>query len=153
MILLLIALAAVAYLILNQNSASQLVAQVETVVTGNLTAAQIATVAAAAGFEGDDLMTAVAIAFAESSGNPAAEGDYGNPIPGKYNAIGLWQINVGENPGYANENLKDPQTNANAAFSLFQLLGFKAWTTFNNGAYQSYTQTAAQGVADAGISS
>ena len=93
-----------------------------------------------AGFTGADLVTAIAIAYAESAGNPNAQGDFGDPIPGQYNAFGLWQINTGENPGFAGENLFDPQTNANAAYSLYEAAGFsfKPWSTFNNGQFQAF---------------
>ena len=99
----------------------------------NLSPAQIQAYAAAAGFPGADLATAVAIALAESSGNPAAIGDAGN-------SIGLWQINLPAHPEYAGANLADPQTNANAAFVIYSAAGgrFQPWSTFNSGAYTKY---------------
>jgi hypothetical protein len=99
----------------------------------NLSAAQIQAYAAAAGFSGADLATAVAIALAESypSGNPNSynpEGSYG-----------LWQIYVPMHPEYAGANLYDPQTNANAAFDIYSKAhGFTPWSTFNSGSYQKY---------------
>lgn len=90
-------------------------------------------VASKAGFSGSDLSIAVAIALAESSGNPNAVGDNGD-------SIGLWQINLPNHPEYANVDLTDPQTNANAAFAIYQQAGnsFTPWTTFKTGAYQQY---------------
>lgn len=100
----------------------------------NLSAAQIQAYAAAAGFSGADLATAVAIALAESfpSGNPNSynpEGSYG-----------LWQIYLPMHPEYAGVNLYDPQTNANAAFAIYSAAGgrFTPWSTFNSGAYAKY---------------
>lgn len=94
--------------------------------------------ARAAGFSGTDLAIAVAIAFAESSGNPNATGDSGN-------SYGLWQINVVPNhPEYQSQvddgSIFDPQTNANDAFAIYSAAGnsFTPWTTFKTGAYQQY---------------
>jgi hypothetical protein len=110
-----------------------------------MNAAQILPFAAAAGFTGQDLATAVAIALAESSGNPtiynpetAAKG--GTPVgQGSY---GLWQIYLRDHPEFAQANLYDPATNAAAAFSLYAHSGFTPWATSDpphgNGAYRSY---------------
>lgn len=97
----------------------------------------IAGVASNAGFSGSDLVIAVAIAYAESSGNPGAVGDNGD-------SIGLWQINLPNHPEYQGVNLTDPQTNANAAFDIYSAAGnsFSPWTTFRTGAYQNYTDQA-----------
>lgn len=91
----------------------------------------IAGVASTAGFTGGDLVIAVAVAYAESSGNPNSVGDNGD-------SIGLWQINLPNHPEYQGVNLTDPQTNANAAFAIYSAAGnsFSPWTTFRNGAYQ-----------------
>lgn len=98
----------------------------------NLSPAQIQAYAAVAGFSGADLATAVAVALAESSGDPSAinpEGSYG-----------LWQIYLPMHPEFAGQNLLDPQTNANAAFSVYSKAhgSFQPWTTFGSGAYQKY---------------
>ena len=89
--------------------------------------------ARAAGFSGADLSIAVAIAYAESSGDPNALGDNGD-------SYGLWQINVPNHPEYAGANLYDPQTNANAAFAIYQAAGnsFSPWTTFKTGAFSQF---------------
>ena len=102
----------------------------------------IAGVASNAGFSGSDLVTAVAIAYAESSGNPNAEGDKdseGNPT-----SIGLWQIHFTVHPQFDQQSLYDPQYNANAAFSIYQAAGnsFSPWTTFGSGAYGKYLNQA-----------
>jgi Lysozyme like domain len=103
----------------------------------------IADVASNAGFSGVDLVTAVAIAYAESSGNPGAVGDNGD-------SIGLWQINLPNHPEYQGVDLTDPQTNANAAFAIYSAAGnsFSPWTTFKTGAYESNLPQAQSDVAD-----
>jgi len=118
---------------------------------GNLSAAQIAQLAAAAGFSGDDLATAVAIALAESGGNPKAY----NPetaarAPEGQGSYGLWQIFLKAHPEFAGQDLTDPATNAAAAFSVYSAAGqsFTPWSTFGNGAYQTYLSQA-QGAVNA----
>jgi Lysozyme like domain len=107
-----------------------------------LSPAQIQQLAANAGFSGDDLNTAVAIALAESfpSGNPNSynpETSAGAPA-GK-GSYGLWQIYLAAHPEFAGQNLFDPQTNANAAYSVYlKAGGFSPWTTYTSGAYQQY---------------
>lgn len=114
----------------------------------NLTAQQIAGYAQAAGFTGDALVKAVAIALAESSGNPKAY----NPetaagAPQGQGSYGLWQIYLAAHPEFAGVNLYDPQTNANAAFAVYSTAGgFTPWSTFNSGAYQAHLSAASQGV-------
>jgi hypothetical protein len=107
----------------------------------------IITVAENAGFSGQDLVTAVAVAMAESSGNPSAHGDIGIG----QGSFGLWQINSYWHPEFGPDftTLYDPQTNANAAFSVYSAAGnsFSPWTTFKTGAYQSYVSTVAAAIA------
>lgn len=123
-------------------TASNVLQQGVSLVTGNLSASQIAQYASCAGFTGDDLVTAIAVALAESSGNPYAQGDYGDPIAGQYNAFGLWQINIGENPSMAGDDLTDPQINANDAYKLFRQGGWRLWSTYNSGAYTANVNVA-----------
>lgn len=103
----------------------------------NLSASQIAAYASRAGFAGNDLITAVSIALAESAGNPSAVGDSGN-------SIGLWQIDVAYHPEFSGQILSDAQTNADAAFSVYSQAGnsFTPWSTFNNGRYQAFLSVA-----------
>jgi len=106
-----------------------------------------------AGFSGTDAVTAAAIAMAESAGNPGAQGDYGNPVAGQYNAFGLWQINTGENPEFVGANLDDPQTNASAAYQLYSAAGgFSPWSTYNSGAYQPFVAQVTTAIGSAGVS-
>lgn len=114
-----------------------------------LSASQIAQVAAAAGFSGADLVTAVAVALAESNGNTASY----NPetqagAPQGQGSYGLWQIFLAAHPEFAGEDLTDPQTNANAAYSIYAVAGnnFTPWSTYNSGKFRSYLATAAAGV-------
>lgn len=91
---------------------------------GKLTAQQIAQYAATAGFSDDDLVTATAIALAESGGDPNIEGDNGT-------SYGLWQIHWTVHPEFDKSQLKDPQYNANAAYQLYvNRDGFNDWSTF-----------------------
>jgi Lysozyme like domain len=110
--------------------------------------AQIQQVAANAGFSGDDLATAVAIALAESGGNPNNYNKEPQDVPGRYHrtspndglgSYGLWQIYLAAHPEFSGMPLLDPQTNANAAYSIYSRRGgFSDWTTYNTGAYVQY---------------
>ena len=105
-------------------------------------AAQLAQLAANAGFSGPDLATAVAIALAESSGNPAkynAETAAKGGTPPGQGSYGLWQIYLKMHPEFAGVNLLDPQTNANAAYSIYSRRGgFSDWATYIDGTYMQY---------------
>jgi hypothetical protein len=94
---------------------------------------QIAQVAQVAGLQGDDLSVAVAIALAESGGNPSAIGDK-KLAPERGPSIGLWQINIGskEHPEWSGLNLADPAVNASCMFVLYSNRGggFQDWSTF-----------------------
>lgn len=107
---------------------------------------ELVTLAQNTGF--DDPNTAAAIALAESGGDPNAYNKEAQDVPGKYGresaddmlgSYGLWQIYRAAHPEYADQNLNDPQTNANAAFATWQSAdGFHPWSTFNNGKYLQY---------------
>lgn len=107
----------------------------------------IITVAQNAGFADQDLTTAVAVALAESSGNPNALGDVGIG----QGSFGLWQISSYYHPEYGpNFNqLYDPQTNANAAFAIYSAAGnsFSPWSTFKSGSYQQFVNSVSAAVA------
>jgi len=117
---------------------------------GKLSAADIAGYAQNAGFSGGDLQVAVAIALAESGGDPNVTGDL-TITPG--GSVGLWQINLKAHPQYTAAQLQDPQINANAAYSIYQAAGnsFTPWSTYNppprgTGTYADYIVEAQQGV-------
>lgn len=104
----------------------------------NLSISQLVALAQAAGFSGPDLLTAVAVALAESGGNPQAY----NPesaagAPQGQGSFGLWQIYLKAHPQFSGANLFDPGTNAAAAYSIYSSAGgFSPWSTFTSGAYQ-----------------
>lgn len=120
-----------------------------------LTAAQIARVARDAGFRGEALTTAVAIAYAESGGRSDAH----NPVPPD-DSYGLWQINMIGSLGPArreqfglssNSELWNPATNARAAFAISSRGGnFNPWTTYVNQSYRLHLNKAQQGVQNIG---
>lgn len=107
----------------------------------------ILTVATNAGFTGQDLTTAVAVALAESSGNPNALGDVGIG----QGSFGLWQINSYWHPEYGPDftTLYDPQTNANAAYQIYVKAGnsFSPWSTFKNGSYSQFVSSVTAAIA------
>jgi soluble lytic murein transglycosylase-like protein len=111
----------------------------------------VAQLASNAGFTGSDLVTATAIALAESGGNPTAY----NPETAAGTAsgegsYGLWQIYETAHPEYSASDLLDPQSNADAAFDIYSGSGgtFSAWSTYTSGAYQSFLSEA-QSMVDA----
>lgn len=116
-----------------------------TIIEGDMNV-NLAQLAANAGFAGEDLQTAVAVALAESHGDPNAY----NPetaagTPQGQGSYGLWQIYLKVHPEFAGQNLYDSQTNANAAFSVYSKAGdsFEPWSTFKSGAYTAYLDEAA----------
>lgn len=97
--------------------------------------AEIAGYAKAAGFSGDALVKAVAVALAESSGNIYAH----NPVPPD-DSYGLWQINMLGKLGperrktfglKSNADLYNPAINAKAAFAISSGgKNFGPWSTY-----------------------
>ena len=71
---------------------------------------QLAQLAYDAGFRGKDVITAVSVALAESSGNPESYNPEtaagGNPKSG---SRGLWQIYGTAHPGFDDDTLFDPK--------------------------------------------
>lgn len=118
-----------------------------------LTPDQIRGYASAAGFAGDDLNIAVAVALAESGGNPSAH----NATPPD-NSYGLMQINMLGAMGperrkkyglKSNEDLYDPATNMKVAHGIFKGSGWKAWTTYTRGTYKKYMSMSDSGTTPA----
>ena len=87
-----------------------------------------------AGFRGENLVRAVAIAGAESRYNAKAQN-----LKYPDHSIGLWQINQLAHKGRfgSDSALKNPLKNAKAAFALFRSPGFRPWSTWP-GAAQGY---------------
>src|SRR5882757_185597 len=112
----------------------------------SLTAEQIKYFASQQGFTGGDLNTAVAVALAESGGNPAQ-----HTVSSKDDSYGLWQINmIGKlGPdrmkqfGLKNANeLLDPNVKAKAAHIIFARDGWKAWGAYTNNSYKKFVAQA-----------
>ncbi|WP_181771345.1 transglycosylase SLT domain-containing protein [Amycolatopsis pittospori] len=112
-----------------------------------LTPEQIARHAYDAGFRGDGLTTAVAVALAESGGNTRAH----NATPPD-NSYGLWQINMLGAMGPerrrqfgldSNAELFDAATNAKAANKISgDGKSWTPWSTYTNGAYERHLPAA-----------
>lgn len=120
---------------------------------GNLSAVQIAQVASDAGFTGYDLNVAVAVALAESGGNTEAYNpEVAAGTPAGQGSYGLWQIYAKVHPEFNSWNLFDPSANAAAAFSVYIGAGqtFLPWSTFKNGRYQAFLQSASDAVSQLG---
>lgn len=112
-----------------------------------------------AGFKGDALKMAYAIAMAESSGNARAHN--GNSSTGD-NSYGLFQINMLGAMGperrkryglSSNEALFDPLTNARVAYKMSN--GGKnwgPWSTYGSGAYKKYYGGSSAPVTNSGSS-
>ena len=117
-----------------------------------LSPADIAQHAFDAGFRGDGLTTAVAVALAESGGDPRAH----NATPPD-DSYGLWQINMLGSLGPArrdqfdiesNRELFQPAENAESAKQVFDDAGgsWRPWSTYTNGAYRQYLDEARRAV-------
>jgi hypothetical protein len=107
---------------------------------------QIAGHAKAAGFAGEDVNIAVAVALAESGGRTDAH----NKTPPD-DSYGLWQINMLGALGpdrrkrynlNANTDLFDPATNARVAKGIHNGSGWSAWTTYTRGTYKRHLSPA-----------
>lgn len=95
---------------------------------------QLQDLASSVGFPDPSL--AAAVAMAESGGNPDVVGDL---TLGR--SVGLWQINLRAHPDYTEDDLKDPTTNAQAAFAISSGgTNWQPWTTYRTGAYLQYVQ-------------
>lgn len=99
-----------------------------------LSQSEIEGYAADAGFTGNDIHIASAVAMAESGGNT---NDHNTTPPD--NSYGLWQINMLGTLGpsrrkqfgiSSNDQLFDPRINAQAAHSVWKDSGWSAWTTY-----------------------
>lgn len=107
--------------------------------SGSLDPNQIASAAYQAGFRGSALTTIVAIALAESRGNPTALNPNGE------HSVGLTQINMNAHGSRfgSERDLYDPVTNMKAAYALSGGgRSFQPWTTYtgatSHGAGNSY---------------
>ncbi|WNV85858.1 type VII secretion target [Umezawaea sp. Da 62-37] len=112
---------------------------------------RIARYAQDAGFRGQDLTIAVAVALAESGGDPRAH----NATPPD-DSYGLWQVNMLGSMGPArrrefglesNSELFDPGENAKAANRISgDGRSWTPWSTYTSGAYKRHLDAARRGV-------
>ena len=105
---------------------------------------QITQLAYNAGFRGSALRLAVAVAIAESSGNPHAYNpEIAAGTPQGSGSRGLWQIYGKAHPEFNTDALYDPQLNALAAYKVYREAGnsFRPWSTFNNGTAHQIAQS------------
>lgn len=105
---------------------------------GRLSVAQMRDLALQTGFSPQDAPTIAAIAMAESGGNPNARG-----AAGEY---GITQILPGSTGAHvqAAEAYGNPLRAMQLAHEIFQSEGWRAWSVYKSGAYQSYMGAAAQ---------
>jgi len=106
---------------------------------------QLAQVASGAGFSGESLVTAIAVALAESSAIVNNIGD-GNT------SFGLWQIHTPAHPQYNRAQLlNDANYNAAAAWDISSGgTNWYPWSTWKNGAYRRYLARARDAAAAIG---
>ena len=107
-----------------------------------------ASAAKSAGFTGSNLVTAVAVAGAESSYSPTETYHNSNGTTDH----GLWQINDVNAAALAIGDWRDPATNGRMAMMIWKAAGnsWHPWTTFNSGAYLSHLAEARTAVAALG---
>lgn len=97
--------------------------------------------ASSAGFSGNNLLIAVAVAGAESSWQPAATNINTNGTTD----YGEWQINSVHPEILATGNWQDIGANARMAFAIFTARGSWAdWATFNSNRYTAWLPSAQQ---------
>ena len=107
---------------------------------------QIAKAAYNAGFRGPELITAIAVAKAESQGYSHATNSYSEG--GKqYQVAGLWQISdIHKSNSKLAEffaNIFDPQTNAKAAYEISGGgSNWLPWSVYKSGAYKEHLDSA-----------
>jgi Lysozyme like domain len=94
--------------------------------------------ATAAGFQGDNAITIVAIAMAESGLNPHARNTAGNTPPSTDR--GILQFNSYWHREISDAQADDPAEAFRQAFRVTWGNDFHEWATFVSGAYQQYIQ-------------
>ncbi len=109
-------------------------------------AVQVAQLARAAGFSGDDWVISVAVAEAESAGWTHARLINTDCSVDR----GLWQINSFWHGEVSDACAFDPTCNAQATHTIWANGGWTQWTTYNNGAYQAHMAEAQDAVNQAG---
>lgn len=111
--------------------------------THRLTVDQVAVHAYRAGFRGQGLVTAVAVSGAETGGSFDADlNSPPNHTSGPDNGSidrGLWQLNSYWHREVSNADAHDPDAAARAAYRISNGgTNWRAWSTYNSGAYKKY---------------
>jgi lysozyme-like protein len=107
-----------------------------------LTPAQIAGYARQAGFQGPALVTATAVALAESGGRTDAV----NVNTNGSRDLGLWQLNDSAHPWVKSINWQDPAANAQGAKRIYDEAkgSFRPWVAYTSGSSTRFNLQAAQ---------
>lgn len=98
--------------------------------------------ARAAGFVGNDVTTATALALATSGG--IAEYDFHAGSPGVGHYVGLWGIDVDRWTQYAGVDLHVPHRAAEAAYDLTQASGGWGWSPVHGTSHHHAAMAAAR---------
>ena len=127
-------------------------AQAEVTSAGMYDVPKLTQLARQGGIPEKNIPQMVAIAMAESGGDPNAHNDDASTGDDSY---GLWQINMIDLPNYklgesrrkqfgikSNEELKKPEVNVKAAKMILQDSGLSAWTTYQGERYNQYIDAA-----------
>lgn len=105
---------------------------------GKGTVGRVARVAYDAGCRRDGLVTATAVAMAESHGHPTAR-----LVTPREDSRGYWQINTYAYPTWARRNLYDPATNARAMYAISGgCRDWRAWSTWQHGSHRPWLRAA-----------
>ena len=101
---------------------------------------QIAELAFDVGWTGQDIVTAVCVALAESGGYTDRVNTAGNHPASRDR--GLWQINDFWHPEVSDAQAFDPVACAMAAHRVWAANGWHAWVTYTSGSYLQFTHRA-----------
>lgn len=120
---------------------------------GKLSRAQIAGLMRNAGFPSDQIATGVAVALAESGGDPNISNSIG--------ATGLWQILLSAHPSVSGAEARNPRSATEYAYKLWRQSGWQPWEAYtghdgrgSDGPYLQYLHQAFGGArAAAGFAS
>jgi peptidoglycan hydrolase-like protein with peptidoglycan-binding domain len=113
-----------------------------------LTDNAVAAYAFAAGFTGDDLAIAVAVAIGESTCNPyAANTNVNHSVD-----YGVWQINTIHPDVLAIGNWRDPAVNARMARIVWMREGWNAWMVYKHNTYLQYMDRGRRAAESVGMS-
>lgn len=127
--------------------------QVTYPVSQSYDAEKLTNLARSVGIPEEKVSTMVAIALAESGGDPTIDTVKSGSDPDKKNefSLGLWQINMLGRMGEerrkqfgisSNEELYDPVVNAKAALAILNSQGLSAWGAYTNNSYKNYLPAA-----------